>query len=261
MARPRSADPASREMSRALNELDEMSKQQQELRDETYQNGEASRRQQRRERNQMESQDEDQFGRPPQDGDNQDQGDNPPDATAKPPQPHGQNQGDLQQRQQALRDRLQELQKRLNKAGHGETSLSEAQKAMEDAQKLLGEGDHGSEPAVGAQGRAIDAMREGAQKLADALRDQGQGEGQPGDGEGEAQGEGQQGQFGDNGSDPLGRPTGRERAFNPSAKYDPMGVPAAERAQRVLEELRRRLGEPSRPREETDYLERLLRRY
>ena len=67
--------------------------------------------------------------------------------------------------------------------------------------------------------------------------------------------------IGENGADPLGRPTGREHAFNPSAKYDPMGVPAAERAQRVLEELRRRLGEPSRPREETDYLERLLRRY
>jgi hypothetical protein len=40
-----------------------------------------------------------------------------------------------------------------------------------------------------------------------------------------------------------------------------MGVPAAERARRVLEELRRRLGEPMRPREEMDYLERLLRRY
>ncbi len=250
-------------MSRALNELDQLSKQQQDLRDETYQNGEAARRQQRRERNQMDSQDEDQFGRPPQDGDNQDQGDNSPEGNAKPPQRKGQTQGDLQQRQQALRDRLQELQKRLNKAGHGEAGLGEAQKAMEDAQKSLGEGERGSEPAVGAQGRAIDAMREGAQKLAEALRDQGEseGEGQRGDGEGEAQGEGQQGQFGDNGSDPLGRPTGRERAFNPSAKYDPMGVPAAERAQRVLEELRRRLGEPSRPREETDYLERLLRRY
>ncbi|MGH6863378.1 MAG: DUF4175 family protein, partial [Methylocella sp.] len=32
-------------------------------------------------------------------------------------------------------------------------------------------------------------------------------------------------------------------------------------ARRVLEELRRRLGEPARPREEMDYLERLLRRY
>jgi hypothetical protein len=49
--------------------------------------------------------------------------------------------------------------------------------------------------------------------------------------------------------------------FNPRARFDPMGVPAAQRAQRVLEELRRRLADPSRSREETDYLERLLKRY
>ena len=40
-----------------------------------------------------------------------------------------------------------------------------------------------------------------------------------------------------------------------------MGIPAAQRAQRVLEELRRRLADPFRPREEMDYLERLLKRY
>ncbi|MGA2638865.1 TIGR02302 family protein [Methylocella sp.] len=267
MARPRNADPASREMSRALNELDQMSKQQQDLRDETYQNGEAAKHQQRRQRNQMDSQGEEQFGQSPLDGDNQDQDDNSQDDAAQAPPPpatpQGKDQNDLQQRQQALRDRLEQLQQRLNKAGHGETGLSEAQKAMEDAQKSLGEGARGSDSAVEAQGRAIDAMREGAQKLAQAMRDQGegQGEGQPGEGEAEGEGEGQQGQFGQNGDDPLGRPAGREHAFNPSAKYDPMGVPAAERAQRVLEELRRRLSEPFRPREETDYLERLLRRY
>ena len=266
MARPRNADPASREMSRALYELDQMSKQQQDLRDETYRNGETARRQQRRERNGMDSQDDEQFGRAPLDGDDRDQNDNRQDDASRQQQqasPQGQNPSDLQQRQQALRDRLQELQQRLNKAGHGETGLGEAQQAMEDARKSLGEGDRGSDSAVEAQGRAIDSMRESAKKLQQAMRDQGEGEGegQPGEGEGEGLGEGQQGQYGDNGSDPLGRPTGREHAFNPSAKYDPMGVPAAERAQRVLEELRRRLGEPSRPREEQDYLERLLRRY
>ncbi len=168
--------------------------------------------------------------------------------------PQGQNPSDLQQRQQALRDRLQELQQRLNKAGQGETGLGEAQKAMEDAQKSLGEGDArqrlrgrgaGARRRRDARGRAKSCSRRCA------IRARAEGEGQPGEGEGEGQGEGQQGQYGDNGSDPLGRPTGREHAFNPSAKYDPMGVPAAERAQRVLEELRRRLGEPSRPREET----------
>jgi hypothetical protein len=45
------------------------------------------------------------------------------------------------------------------------------------------------------------------------------------------------------------------------ARFNPMGVPAAQRAQRVLEELRRRLGDPSRAQDEIDYLERLLRSY
>jgi hypothetical protein len=34
-----------------------------------------------------------------------------------------------------------------------------------------------------------------------------------------------------------------------------------QRARRILEELRRRLGDPSRPQEELDYLERLLKDY
>ncbi|MGB6982484.1 MAG: DUF4175 family protein, partial [Methylocella sp.] len=70
-------------------------------------------------------------------------------------------------------------------------------------------------------------------------------------------GQGAPGQFGDaEGTDPLGRPAASLRGFDPSARF-----PGAERARRVLEELRRRLGEPARPREEMDYLERLLRRY
>jgi hypothetical protein len=87
------------------------------------------------------------------------------------------------------------------------------------------------------------------------------GEGSGTEGE-EEEGQGSPGQFGANdGTDPLGRPAGSERAFNPGARFDPMGIPATERARRVLEELRRRLGDPARPREEMDYLERLLRRY
>jgi hypothetical protein len=60
--------------------------------------------------------------------------------------------------------------------------------------------------------------------------------------------------------DPLGRET-RDRSDNSRSVYDPAGAPAAQRAQRVLEELRRRLGDPTRPRDELEYLERLLRRY
>ena len=34
-----------------------------------------------------------------------------------------------------------------------------------------------------------------------------------------------------------------------------------QRAREILEELRRRLGQPTRPNEELDYIERLLRRF
>jgi hypothetical protein len=108
---------------------------------------------------------------------------------------------------------------------------------------------------VDAQGRAVEALRDGAQKLAESMRGEAEGSGAGEEG-GEDQ-DGRPGQFGDaEGTDPLGRPAESLRGFDPSARF-----PGVERARRVLEELRRRLGEPARPREELDYLERLLRRY
>jgi hypothetical protein len=62
-----------------------------------------------------------------------------------------------------------------------------------------------------------------------------------------------QGRGGDR-DDPLGRPSGQEHG------YDPNNVAPALRARRVQDEVRRRLGQPERPAEELDYLQRLLRR-
>ena len=124
---------------------------------------------------------------------------------------------------------------------------------MGDAGGRLGEGN--ADGAVDSQGRALEGLRRGAQQLAQQMQQNGQGQqggaGNPG------QGPMRQGQNGR--GDPLGRDTyGRN---NPQSRYDPMGAPAAQRAQRVLEELRRRLGNTGRPQEELDYLERLLRPY
>jgi hypothetical protein len=59
-------------------------------------------------------------------------------------------------------------------------------------------------------------------------------------------------------TDPLGRPVrSREYGDDYSVKIpDEIDV---QRARRVLEELRRRLSQPERPRLELDYIERLLR--
>jgi hypothetical protein len=144
---------------------------------------------------------------------------------------------------------------------NGEEGFDEAEEAMKEAEQGLGEGGQGQDKAVDAQGRALEGLRKGAQSLAQQMQQgnepgQGQADGQ---GEGDPNGPMRQGRNAPN-PDPLGRES-RDRTYNPQSRYDPLGVPAAERAQRVLEELRRRLSDPSRPREELDYLERLLRRY
>ena len=212
----------SREMNRQLNELDKMTREQQQLRDETFRNRQ-------------------------QQGENQSQGDDK------------QRQQELQRRQEALRERLEELQRRMKQFGQkGEDGFDEAEQAMRDAEKGLGQGgEQGRDEAVDAQGRALEGLRKGAQSMAQQM--------QPGEGEGQQAGPGdpngpmREGR-GQPNPDPLGRES-RDRSYNPQSRYDPQGAPAAERAQRVLEELRKRFSDPSRPREELDYLERLLRRY
>jgi uncharacterized protein (TIGR02302 family) len=266
LARPRKADPRAREMSRMLDELGQLGQDQQDLRDETYQSGQAERHRQHEERRQ--------FGLPGQltlgdiygQGGDQDpieggfdKGESSPGKTGKSPADGQTASADLGKRQKALRERLKTLQKHLDESGASPDGLDAAQGAMRDAEGALAQGPHGTDSAVDAEGRAVEALRDAAQNLAENMQ---------GDGRGSDDGEQQEGQgssdsFGAaDGSDPLGRPTGHDRGLNnPAARFDPMGAPAAERARRVLEELRRRLGEPARPQEELEYLERLLRRY
>jgi uncharacterized protein (TIGR02302 family) len=231
------------DMEQALNELGDMIRKQQQLRDKTFKQGQDSRRDRMRGK----------------------QGD--------------QSMGDLQQDQQGLRDRLKKLQQELAKRGmgqgqrgekgqqgqqgqgqdgdqqqgDGEDGLGDADSAMDDAGSKLGEGN--ADGAVDSQGRALDAMRKGAQSLAEAMQ-QGDGEGQ-GDGPGNRAG---RQQSGGNQSDPLGRPLhGREFGDDLTVKIP--GEIDVQRVRRILEELRRRLADPQRSQTELDYIERLLKDY
>ncbi len=242
------------DMEQALNELGDMIRKQQQLRDKTFKQGQDSRRDRTR---------------------GKQQGD--------------QSMGDLQQDQQNLRDRLKQLQQELAKRGlsqqgqrgqkgsqgqqQGEQgqqgdpsdqgdqgdqadqgdgdSLGAADNAMGDATGKLGEGN--ADGAVDLQGRALDALRKGAQNMADAMQ---QGEGQ-GDGPGDRMGRQQNGS---NQTDPLGRPL-RGREFGDELSKMIPGEIDVQRARRILEELRRRLGDPNRPQIELDYIERLLKDY
>ncbi|WP_036294321.1 TIGR02302 family protein [Methylosinus sp. PW1] len=218
------ADPRAREMSRALDELDKLTREEQQLRDETNR-GQQSGGQQS-------------GGEPRRGGKGQ-----------------SSSSDDARGRQKALRDRLEQEQDRLRRAGEASPDLSDADKAMKEAEKALGPGGEGPGRAVDAQGRALQALRRGADQLASRM----QGEGEEGDGQNGRTGR-RAGMRPGEGADPLGRPTGRQRGQETGAHYDPLGLPPAVRARRVQEELRRRLGQPERPAEELDYFERLLRR-
>jgi uncharacterized protein (TIGR02302 family) len=239
--RQRGPDPMTREMNQALDELDQMTRDQQELRDDTFRNEDKKQR-----RNQARRQDRNPQG---QQGDRDDGDDADQDSA------DNDGQQSLQQRQEALRQRLDQLQRRMKGLGmKGDQSLDDAQGAMNEAEGELGKGQQGRGRAVDAQGRALEALRKGAQAMAQQM--------EPGPGEengpGDPNGPMRQGRAGK--PDPLGRES-HDKRDNSRALYDPLGTPAAQRAQKVLEELRRRLSDPARPREELDYLERLLKRY
>ena len=243
--RQRGTNPMAREMNKALDELDQMTRDQQELRDNTFRNEEKNQR-----RNQAKRQ-KDRSPQGMQQGQQGDQGEGDED------QDNADNDGEqsLQQRQEALRQRLDQLQRRMKELGlQGDQNLEDAEGAMKEAEGELGKGESGRGKAVDAQGRALESLRKGGQAMAQQM--------QPGPGEengpGDPNGPTRQGRAGN--PDPLGRES-HDKRDNSRALYDPLGTPAAQRAQRVLEELRRRLSDPARPRDELDYLERLLKRY
>ncbi len=237
MARPgASPQDGDDDMNAALDELGDMIRKQQQLRDRTYKQGQDQRRDR-------------QFGQR---------------------NPRGERQmGDLRQDQQGLKERLNKLLEQLRKRGLGNPQqgqkgqqgeqgqqggdqmgqLGDAGNAMGEAEGNLGQGD--AEGAVDAQGRALEAMRKGAQGLAQQMQQQGMGpgpNGRPGRGRERAQQD----------TDPLGRPM-RGREYGDDVTVKVPGEIDAQRARRILEELRKRYGESYRPQLELDYIERLLK--
>jgi uncharacterized protein (TIGR02302 family) len=248
-AQRQNADPRMQELGRQMEELDRLQREQRDLRDRTFQQ-QQRRNQQGQNQQQRGQQQPGQRGRqqPGQRG-----------------QEQGEGEGDeqsLEQMQQALRDRLNQLRERLRQRGMQEgEGFGEADDGMGDAQGQLGQGRPGQ--ATEGQQRALDGLGRAQQGMADQLQQQ------MGDGEGDPMGEpnGQPRGRANNSTDPLGRPQresqiNRGQEENARETLDPnnrqqLGI--GERADRVLQELRKRLGEFDRPREELDYLERLLR--
>jgi uncharacterized protein (TIGR02302 family) len=155
--------------------------------------------------------------------------------------------------QQALKDLMEGMDQEGLGDGEGDDGkggardkLGEAGEAMGRAGKALGRGRAGE--ALGPEGEALDSLRQGAQGL---MRELARRQGQPGNGPGEGQGQtaGRE--------DPLGRPRAEEGPdFSDSVKIP--GEIDAERARKILEDIRGRLSQQTRPKSELDYLDRLL---
>jgi uncharacterized protein (TIGR02302 family) len=148
----------------------------------------------------------------------------------------------LAKKQGELRDALKDIQKGLGAQNQKPDNLGRAGNSMGNAQNQLGSED--MESASGSQKNALDALRSGADQLAKALMNR-QGQGMPG----------RSGQ-----EDPLGREEGGTGAmFGNNVKVpDKMTL---ERARSILKELRRRAAERGRPKEELDYIDRLLKEF
>ena len=129
--------------------------------------------------------------------------------------------------------------------GRAGEAMGRAEQAMREAEEALGRGE--GQGALDAEGRALQSLRQGAQAMAEAQRGQQEGQGPGGPGEESAQR-----------TDPLGRPL-RSQDYGDDFTVKVPDEVDAQRARRVLEELRRRLEQPERPQIELDYLERLLR--
>ena len=250
------SDQASREMQKQMRDLDDMAKEQQGLRDETFKDGQQPRSGQRQQDRGQQQGQRGQQGSQGQQGQRQ-QGQQGQQGQSQQGQQGEGQQGNVGERQQALRQRLEELEKRMKENGmRGEQGLSDAEDAMREAENALKQGDSGE--AVDAQGRALDGLKRGAEGMAQQMQEmaEGQGEGQQDGG----QQPGQQGQAGARDDDPLGRPTRGRDMSDGRVRVPTADESAVQRARRIMEELRRKLGDPTRPREELDYFERLLRR-
>jgi uncharacterized protein (TIGR02302 family) len=179
-----------------------------------------------------------------EEGQGRDQADNQP----------GGGEGSLSDRQRELRERLNQLQNGelpgdgTEQGEEGRRNLDRAGRAMEEAEDALRDGD--LDGALDRQAEAMEALRDGMQDFGEALAEE-QRENRDAQG-----GDREFGSADPNGTDPLGRRPGETARIGSDenmVQNDP-----DQRAQELLDEIRRRSGELTRPLEELDYLKRLL---
>ncbi len=153
--------------------------------------------------------------------------------------------------QEALRRALGELMRELGDALNDiPRPLGNAEQAMREARDALRREAPGS--AIDPQARSLDQLQQGMQAMVDRFMEQMGVQG----GQQNAP-TGSQAGFG---RDPLGRESGQGTLESIEGVEIPNGADI-KRAREILNELRRRRGEPHRPNLELDYFDRLLRQF
>ncbi|MDD9908381.1 MAG: TIGR02302 family protein [Ahrensia sp.] len=249
-ARPGQQQQQNDQFGEQMNRLGEMMRQQQELMDQTFDMQRRQQQQQNGQRQQGQQQQQGQNGQQQgQNGQQQGQDGQRP-MTAEE---FAEAMRELQRQQGELQQQMQQMQDAMRGMGmEPSEQLGEAGEAMGNAEGELGQGRTG--PATNEQGRALQAMREGAQQMMQQMQNQAQQEGQ---GQGEGQQRGDPSGQARNDRDPLGRPSRTQQPQLGSETKVP-GEIDAQRARRILEAIRERLSDPTRPALELDYLDRLL---
>ncbi|MBV9964385.1 MAG: TIGR02302 family protein, partial [Alphaproteobacteria bacterium] len=235
-ARPGQMPRGSSEAQQMMRGLQELMQRQQQLLDKSF-------RAQRQQGQQGQQGQQNRAGQPGQPGRQQDAtGDNG-------------EMGDEAGEQEGLRHSLGDLMRRLGEGmGDIPDPFGRAERAMRDATGALQRGQPSD--AIGPQTEALDQLQQAARDFAQQLR-QRLGKGWGGDDEVGATDRDQRGRVE---RDPFGRPTSSDGTYDQSDVRIP-DENTLQKSRQILDELRRRAGERSRPPIELDYIERLLKRF
>lgn len=159
------------------------------------------------------------------------------------------------EKQEALRQQLGDIMRELGELGGDiPRPLGSAERSMSEARDALNQNLPGD--AVDPQANAMDQLQQGLEGMIDQFMQQQLGQGEGG-------GSGQRSQSNQGFADPLGRdPSGGQGSETTEGR----GVTIPDqsetmRSREILNELRRRSGDRSRPQFELDYIERLMRQF
>jgi hypothetical protein len=165
--------------------------------------------------------------------------------------------GEAAGQQETLRHMLGEMMRRLGDgAGDIPEPFGRAERAMRDAAGALQRGQPGN--AISPQTEALDQLQQAARDFAEQMQKRlGNNWGDP---SGDEAGATDRTPRDHSERDPFGRPMSNEGTVDQGdVKIPDEGI--LQKSRQILDELRRRAGDRSRPEIELDYIERLLKRF